>query len=51
MLELDHTKRIKATEVLKHPFFDEIRKEREELDALQQPRQVNPEDDQVPMLH
>ena len=32
MLELDHTKRIKATEVLKHLFFDEIREERTEMD-------------------
>lgn len=32
MLELDHTKRIKATEVLDHKFFDEIRAEREILD-------------------
>lgn len=32
MLELDHTKRIKATEVLDHKFFDEIRAEREMLD-------------------
>ena len=28
MLELDHTKRIKASEVLDHPYFDEIRLDR-----------------------
>ena len=25
MLELDHTKRIKASDALKHPFFDAVR--------------------------
>jgi len=29
MLELDHTKRIKASEALKHPFFTAIRAEKE----------------------
>jgi serine/threonine protein kinase len=29
MLELDHTKRISATDALSHPFFDEIRPLRE----------------------
>ena len=29
MLELDHTKRIRAAEALKHKFFDEIRHEKE----------------------
>lgn len=31
MLELDHTKRIKATEALKHPFFNSVRAEKERL--------------------
>jgi serine/threonine protein kinase len=31
MLELDHTKRIKATDALLHPFFDEIRAEKDGL--------------------
>ena len=34
MLELDHTKRIKATDLCKHYFFDEIRSDREKLDCL-----------------
>lgn len=29
MLELDHTKRIKASEVLQHKFFDTIREQRQ----------------------
>ena len=33
MLELDHTKRVKAVDVLDHPFFDEIRDERKTLDV------------------
>jgi serine/threonine protein kinase len=33
MLELDHTKRIKASDILKHPFFDEIRDERKVMDV------------------
>jgi len=33
MLELDHTKRIKPSEVLDHPYFNEIRQEREQIDA------------------
>ena len=28
MLELDHTKRIRASEAIEHPFFDEIRAEK-----------------------
>ena len=35
MLELDHTKRIKATDAMKHEFFDSIRQEREQMDAVQ----------------
>ena len=35
MLELDHTKRIKATDVLDHAFFNEIREERSRLDVEQ----------------
>jgi hypothetical protein len=32
MLELNHTVRIKASEILKHSFFDEIRDERKVMD-------------------
>jgi serine/threonine protein kinase len=32
MLELDHSKRIKASDALLHKFFDEIREERQRID-------------------
>lgn len=32
MLELDHSKRIKASDALLHKFFDEIREERKIID-------------------
>jgi serine/threonine protein kinase len=35
MLELDHTKRIKASEALKHPFFAQIREEKEREGQIQ----------------
>jgi len=33
MLELDHTKRIKAVDALKHPFFKEIREQSISVDT------------------
>jgi serine/threonine protein kinase len=36
MLELDHTKRIRAADAIKHEFFDSIRQEREQMDAAVQ---------------